>query len=220
MDRRLDMDQTDSPARRGPLSRARPPQLKLCGFRCGYGCEEPTEDDGDGGGGGGSDAASETTLIESIGPQGISQRETNQRDHDAHVLDTGSEAQHFTELSEHSDEHGLGRSSSLDVASCASSDRSRGVSAHGSVRMATPGPGIGVWADDQLRHVNRFPLEYYFLQSPLRLSAQYEHCRGDSLSHLVNPDRPLRVYILEDVCIEYMVGHRDVLVPRMGNSDS
>lgn len=222
MDRRLDMNHTGSLAGGGAISGNRPPQLKLCGFRCGYGCEEPTDDDGDGGG---SDAGSEKTYVESV-VQADSRLQANYGDHDDRggfgeertnvvLLETGSEDQHLSELSEHSDEDPSAMSSSLEVGSCASSDQSRAVSNHESVRILTPGPGIGVWVEDQLRHANRFPLEYYFLQTPLRLSAQYEHCRGDSLSHLVVPDRPYSVYMLEDVCIEYAVGHRTILVPQV-----
>ncbi|KAF2847894.1 hypothetical protein T440DRAFT_184660 [Plenodomus tracheiphilus IPT5] len=210
MDRRLVTTQTN-----GETSPDRPPQLKLCGFRCGYGCEEPTDDDGDGGG---SDQGSEATYVESNN-QGDMRLEMNGRDNDqseifgqertnALLLQSGSEDQHHSELVNHPDEDAAGMASSLEVRSCPSSDHSREMSAHGSVRMMTPGPGIGVWAEDRLEHVNRFPLEYYFLQTPLRLSPQYEHCRGDSLSHFIVPDRPLRIYTLENVWFEYVVGHR------------
>lgn len=72
--------------------------------------------------------------------------------------------------------------------------------------MLTPGPGIGIWAEDGcVQRVNEFPLEYHFLQSPLRLSHQNEHCRGDSLSHMIVPDRPLRAYSLEELWLGQVI---------------
>jgi len=44
------------------------------------------------------------------------------------------------------------------------------------VRCGSPGPGIGTWAN------------YYFVQSPLRLTAQRKYCRGLVTAHLVVHD--------------------------------
>ncbi|KAI8939963.1 hypothetical protein NX059_003688 [Plenodomus lindquistii] len=224
MDRHSDTNHTENLLGRGPTSPDRPPQLKLCGFRCGYGCEEPADDDG---GGGESDAGSEATYVESNN-EGEPRLQTHyggrpncgrlgEARTDVVVSErTGSEDEHLRELSEDSGEDGSGIASSMEVRSSASSDRSRAASAQGTVRMLTPGPGIGDWTNDPLRRVNRFPLAYYFLQTPLRLSPQYEHCRGDSLSHLIVPDRPLRPYTLEEFWIVSIVEPRGILAREIG----
>jgi len=182
----------------------RPPlPLSLCGYRCGYGCEEPLYDDSDGSGGG-SEAGTDTTYVDYD-----VERNSMTDIHHAHneddqiageqtsvvLLEAGPEAQHGSELSEHSNEDYTGYMVSLDVGPCSSRSLSRAASSRGSVRVLTPGPGIGVWAEDgRVEHVNRLPLEYHFLQKPLRLSPQYQDCRGNFLSHMIVPDRPLRAY--------------------------
>lgn len=66
--------------------------------------------------------------------------------------------------------------------------RSNAISDHGSLRIMSPGPGIGalfvsdgVW-DEEVE------LVYYFDVRPLRLSAEYEHARGKAVEHLLMPD--------------------------------
>jgi len=46
--------------------------------------------------------------------------------------------------------------------------------------------GVGSW--DVHNEADRFPPEYHFLATPLRLSPQYEHCRGLPVSHMVVQD--------------------------------
>lgn len=46
--------------------------------------------------------------------------------------------------------------------------------------------GVGDWARVKTDEARRFSGKHYFRQSPLRLSPQYEHCRGNA--HMVIPD--------------------------------
>jgi len=205
----------ESPHERGAetVSPDRPPQLKWmnCGYRCGWGCEVPSDDDSDGGG---SDRETVSTLVE-LDAEGsplmdphdgdVEERETyDGRFESVIVIEHGSEDRHLSQLSLHLVEDDSEIADSLEVESCTTSDHSRAVSAHGSVGFTSPGPGIGVWTeDDQAHRACMFPPEYHFLRTPLRLSPQYEHCRGDPLSHRIVPDRILVPFAFDEIGTEY-----------------
>jgi hypothetical protein len=77
-------------------------------------------------------------------------------------------------------------SASMQVEPCVTTDHSPEASTSGSARNGSR--EISYWIPG-LPGTTQLPFAYYFLDSPLRLSPQYEHCRGDSTSHLVVPDR-------------------------------
>jgi hypothetical protein len=87
-------------------------------------------------------------------------------------------------------------SGSLIVEPCVTADNSPVPSAGGSARSRSPDPGVLYWITS-MPIATPLPLEYHFLQTPLRLSPQYEHCRGDPASHLVVPDRSPLWYLVE-----------------------
>ena len=63
---------------------------------------------------------------------------------------------------------------------------SNAISGHGSLRMLSPGPGIGaLFVSDGIEDVE---FVYYFDRRPLRLSAEYEHARGKAVEHSLIPD--------------------------------
>jgi hypothetical protein len=63
---------------------------------------------------------------------------------------------------------------------------SNAISDHGSLRMMSPGPGIGaLFVSDGTEDIE---FVYYFDRRPLRLSAEYEHARGKAAEHSLIPD--------------------------------
>ncbi|XP_014555575.1 hypothetical protein COCVIDRAFT_16892 [Bipolaris victoriae FI3] len=151
------------------VSPERPPQLKArnCNYDCGYGCTKESDDEGGGAESDGNTLVGEEEEEESGGESGdLSGSEESMPDSGASVSDgTGSE---FS-------------SSSMVVELASSGDCSR---ASSPARSLTPGPGNSTL----LVGLMRVPIRYYFLQTPLRLSVQIEHCRGDPGSPLV-PER-------------------------------
>lgn len=191
----------------GTVSPDRPPQLKKwrnCGFPCGLGCEAPSDDDNDGGE---SDAASETTWVGSDS-EGAFPAGRDVGTYDSHsAFDFGTTASvrggdgfEGREPSSSSARDSIEAMNASAAGSRSTGDRSRATSAHQSVvGIMTPGPGIGLWAEGhQGNRVDRFPLEYHFLRSPLWLSPQYEHCRGDPMYHRVIPDRSVAMHVSEE----------------------
>lgn len=175
------------------VSPDRPPQWKWqnCGYRCGWGCEEPGEDEGDGGG---SDNETVSTLVDTDDEESpvVELQNEELQNHEVYqqadllhqngldVEDTGvvvllsgspSEYEDVSTRS-HSPQDYDDMSESLEVGPCATGDHSTVVSGRGSVGRRSPGPGI----EYILMEIPHFPPAYYFLETPLRLSPQYEHC--------------------------------------------
>jgi hypothetical protein len=187
------------------VSANRPPQFKesTCGYRCGWGCCEP-----DGGGDSESDAA--PTLIgsedEDEVPEGNTMRagldashhSGSHNDRDAVPIVLVNDFEESLQLNQHLFAHGdtiapsrlnwdydesvnsLGNQAGSEPHSSAASDRRS---------TGSPSPygwdtGIGGWTEDS--NANRLP--GYFCVTPLRLSAQFEHCRGPVASHMVIQD--------------------------------
>jgi hypothetical protein len=105
-------------------------------------------------------------------------------------------------------------SESLQVGPCATTDHSPEASAAGSTRNRSPDPGIPYWTAG-LPVATELPLEYYFLQTPLRLSPQYEHCRGNPASHLVVQDRPSLQFLMEQTWRVYAPAYGYVSPPQL-----
>lgn len=155
----------------------RPPQYneRNCGYRCGEGCEKPC-DEADGGGGSESDS---DTAVDSISASdrvrtspplqedvdGSSPISEQMRDGQLELSDSFEDYDELVEISSNENFSGT----------C--SRATSGSRSAGTLSPMSPGPGIGRWAP-----------EYYFLVTPLRLSPQYEHCRGHQSSHLVARD--------------------------------
>ncbi|EOA86355.1 uncharacterized protein SETTUDRAFT_169142, partial [Exserohilum turcica Et28A] len=94
-------------------------------------------------------------------------------------------------------------------------EHSPAISRSGSARSSSPNPGVVYWISS-MRVASPLPISYHFLQTPLRLSPQFEHCRGDPASHLVVPDRCRLAYMMEQLAREYAPAHRSVSPPRFG----
>jgi hypothetical protein len=185
-------------------SRSRPPQYNArnCGYDCGYGC---TKDEG-----GGADTDAETAVgEEENGPS-----DTETQNHDSRESeDSVSLASSTTAASDGMglqlswfQEESEGMSASMVVEPNSSGNHSP-VPTSGSPRSLSPIP----W-------VFTIPVAspYYFLQTPLRLSPQYEDCRGDPASHLVVPDRSRLSYMMEQLAREYAPAYRNVSPPSFG----
>ena len=140
-----------------------------CGYRCGLGCEEPSDEDGEGGTDGGrSDDGTAPTLIGSDdgrGPMSISHNDDDDEEFyddqlfqdarssfsldpdeqpmDLLLLENGSENELLSQFNGPVpvDNHAL--ADSLAVDSCPTDDHSRALSVRGSVGMISPGPAIG-----------------------------------------------------------------------------
>ncbi|RMZ66649.1 hypothetical protein GMOD_00002006 [Pyrenophora seminiperda CCB06] len=195
-------------ATRDKLSPNRPPQFNFrnCGYDCGLGCQKASDDEGDGGGSErssergnetGSEGGSDDTTAVDDNDNGYLIAEWQSEDGDAEAAEDRQENMSNPNAAEH-DAAAIAQSSSpgeydamsesLVVEPCVTSDHSPMSSVGGSVRSLSPNPGILYWITN-MRPVSPLPFEYHFLHTPLRLSPQYEHCRGDPASHLVGPDR-------------------------------
>lgn len=194
----------------------RPPQFNesSCGYRCGWGCCEPKGGDDDGGGsqsdvptlvnyGGDDDMAfslpdadhnahqrAEVGVVEDLGEtaQPIAYVENNMHRHQIVIVDED------TSLSSH-------QYQSLDEADSLENEASSGphsvVAFDGrSVEFIMPDELIGIrdWIEDfpldypEVNEAGQVPSNTLFHVAPLRLSFQYEHCRGNPYSHMVVQD--------------------------------
>jgi hypothetical protein len=192
------------------VSSDRPPQFNgsNCGYRCGWGCCEPRGGDDDGGGSG-SDAT--PTLIGSDDDIGVvdlpwqnedpyelrpsDSNESPTRGGAPVVLVDGSEEHLQFHRFLHTQRDLFASSAvnqhhnELDSLQNEATTRSHSSAASeaGSVLSVSHDgliAGIGTWDDES--EVEHFP--GFFRKTPLRLSPQYEHCRGPSMSHLVTQD--------------------------------
>jgi hypothetical protein len=196
------------------VSATRPPQFNEsnCGYRCGWGCCEP-----DGGGGGDSESDSTPTLIgsgsgsEDEAMEGMVLREgyeaarsNDSRNNEVVHRDAGPVvAMHdfgeSSELNQHVSASRVPMSPpqmnwdydesesqySLEN-QVGSESHSSAVSGQRSIGSTSPRglDYIGVWTNES--KPDRFP--GYFSVTPLRLSAQFEHCRGPVAAHMVSRD--------------------------------
>ncbi|OWY43769.1 hypothetical protein AA0119_g7218 [Alternaria tenuissima] len=179
----------------------RPPQFnwRNCGYDCGEGCEKPSEDEG---GAGVSDEETAVDADEDQSSMTESQDEDVGMAHDINDSTTGSSDQDPTDCI-NTVVYGQPPEGSLIVEPCVTADHSPFAhspvtSTGGSTRSRSPDPGILYWISS-MSFATPLPIgiEYHFLQTPLRLSPQYEHCRGDPASHLVVPDRSPLWYLVE-----------------------
>ena len=97
---------------------------------------------------------------------------------DVHLLGNDSENEYLDQLNLSSNQNGV--MDNLTIESRTTDDQSM-MSASERVEITSPGPEIGSWMENEYRR--RLPTEYHFLQTPLRLSPQYEHCRGSPGLH-------------------------------------
>jgi hypothetical protein len=166
----------------------RPPQFnwRNCGYDCGEGCEKASEDDG---GGGVSDDETAVDTDEERYLMTTAQEEGTRVFQDVDDAATESSGLDQTDYAAMSD--------SMVVEPCVTTDHSPAASAGGSARSRSPDPGVLYWVTHSMPVATPLPIEYFFLQTPLRLSPQYEHCRGDPASHLVLPDRSPLWYLME-----------------------
>ncbi|KNG48015.1 hypothetical protein DDE82_002280 [Stemphylium lycopersici] len=195
----------------------RPPQFneRNCGYDCGYGCEKASEDEA---GGGYSD---EETVVEDTNEDMLSNAEF-QSESDGEMQDLSS-SQGSMPISDGVDwdetcnqlPDANNMSASLMVEPFSPADHSPPASISGSARSVSPNPGVVYWVTS-LRVATPLPMSYHFLQTPLRLSPQLEHCRGDPTSHLVVPDRSALSYVMEQLAREYAPGYGHVSPPRFG----
>ncbi len=98
----------------------------------------------------------------------------------AFLLESDSENEHIDQHNPINNQSDL--MDSLAVESRATDDQSMMRSVSGGVEITSPGPGIGSWTENEPYRA-RLPTEYHFLRTPLRLSPQYEHCRGTPMAH-------------------------------------
>lgn len=195
----------------------RPPQFneRNCGYDCGYGCEKASEDEG---GGGYSD---EETVVDDTNEDRLSNVE-RQSESDGEMQDLSS-SQGSMSISDGVDWDEMddqlpdanNMSASLIVEPLSPADHSPPASISSSARSVSPNPGIMYWVTS-LRVATPLPMSYHFLQTPLRLSPQLEHCRGDPTSHLVVPDRSALSYVMEQLAREYAPAYGHVSPPRFG----
>lgn len=195
----------------------RPPQFNArnCGYDCGYGCSKDE--------GGGAESDEETAIgeEENVPSYAEAHDEDSRESEDL----SGSQASMPNSSTAASDGTGLQLSSSqeLDGSMSASivvepispGDHSPISPASGSVRSVSPNPGVVYWISS-MRVASPLPIRYYFLKTPLRLSPQFEHCRGDPASHLVVPDRSRLSYMMEQLAREYAPAYRNVSPPSFG----
>ncbi|KAH8733100.1 hypothetical protein GQ44DRAFT_696926 [Phaeosphaeriaceae sp. PMI808] len=191
------------------LSRNRPPQFKdlNCGYRCGWGCCEPC-------GEGGADSESDCTptLVGSVEEEAMAMAmeafllhediEMSPPEIIGGAEDTLPIASNDMDDSQHlwsvtvdqvsiapppsTQDHDESLDSLENEASSGGCDRPS--SDARSVKLLPPtgwDAGIGFWGHPV---ADRFSLDYHFLAKPLRLSPQYEHCRGAAVSHMVAQD--------------------------------
>jgi len=209
-----DDNNTGGPSNQAKLDSSspdRPPQYNFrnCGYDCGLGCKKAVEDEGGGGSsekgierGSDGDSDGDSDAVTAVGEDenGYLIAEWQGEDGDAGATDDSEENMSNSDIAEDDTAGRLSSqgdydamSESLVVEPCATRDHSPVASVGGSVRSLSPNPGIIYWPASPL------PVEYHFLHTPLRLSPQYEHCRGDPASHLVGPDRSTSFYLIEQV---------------------
>ncbi|KAF1837516.1 hypothetical protein BDW02DRAFT_130507 [Decorospora gaudefroyi] len=195
------------------VSRERPPQFnwKNCGYDCGEGCEKVTEDEGDGG----SDDETAVDLEEVRTSAATSHSgDTRNEDHpgtSSHE-DQSLRVAHWEGSSSPLDDS----SGSLQVGLYTHTDRSPELSPGSSARTRSPDPGMSYWtAGLTLPVASELPFRYFFLQTPLRLSPQYEHCRGEPASHLVVRDRTSLSFLMEQTWRGYTPAYGYISPPRV-----
>ena len=196
------------------LSRNRPPQFNArnCGYDCGYGCSKDE--------GGGAESEEETAVGEEENVPSYAEVQDGDSRESEDL--SGSQASMPNSSTAASDGTGLEWSSSQDLDGSMSAsmlvepvspgDHSPGFPASGSVRSVSPNPGIVYWISST-GVASPLPISYYFLQTPLRLSPQLEHCRGDPAFHLVVPDRSRLSYMMDQLAREYAPAYRNVSPP-------
>jgi hypothetical protein len=194
------------------VSAKRPPQFNesTCGYRCGWGCCEPQGGDDSGGG---NTSEGTPTLIGSddedamewpVGQDVLDEsrpsdsRSPREIDGETNPLELADDLEQNLQLNRQfltpSNILAPSRSDwncdqSLDSLEARAATRSHGsvASDRRSVRSISPcgwDAGIGDWQD--IHDTN--PIPGYFCVTPLRLSPQYEHCRGLAASHMVTQD--------------------------------
>lgn len=197
-----ELEDNSNQPRPSTVSPDRPPQLKiLCGFRCGLGCDEPGEDDGDGGGSDSGTFSSESTRVEEQSidsnrqSEGFEGRGADSTESQIFVEEPDLDrSQHLSDGTSQSFIDHDDTTSSLSVEPPASGDQSSVTSSHISCGIISVGPGILDWREMVSEATVGYflgsptPTVNYFLGSPLRLSPQYEHCRGKAASHLIVKD--------------------------------
>jgi hypothetical protein len=173
-------------------SPARPPQYKWwnCNYDCGLGCKKAKDDEGEGGG----DDSDDQTVV-------------NSENTTTHSLDLDP-----ADLDDTPQNHVSG---SQVVEPSVTADHSPVASAGGSARSCSPGLETSHTVRG-MQVATPIPFEYFFLRTPLRLSAQSEHCRGDPASHLVAPDRSLLYYLMERSLHGYTPGYGYMSPPSAG----
>lgn len=185
------------------LSRNRPPQYNTrnCGYDCGYGCTKEK------GGGAESDEETAVDVDENVPSDAETWNEDSRESEDL----SASQVSLLSSRTTASDGTGLQLSSSHEsedmsasmVVEPNSSGNHTPAPPSGSARSLSPIPWIIMPVASPL------PIRYYFLQTPLRLSPQYEDCRGD-------PDRSRLSYMKEQPAREYAPAYRNVSPPSFG----
>jgi len=191
-----------------------------CGYRCGWGCEEPVQEpieepmlEEDDGGTSDSETAvdpeeeymarleHEDIEIEAdqaglLGPSVLDQERADV----VLFLHAWDEFNNNETLSD-----------DLEVEPCITRHPSTAPSSGGSV-----GPMSPILAFEEATRglpVLQLSGQYYFRRTPLRLSPQYEHCRGDPASHLVVQDRDQFPPPAEETWRGYTPGYGYVVRP-------
>lgn len=204
------------------ISPNRPPQFKesTCGYRCGWGCCEPSDADGDSDGGG-IDSEAGTTLLGNEEqnmrmrrnpiqrnfvvrgtprPEGLPILGEIERQTGMVILANGyderasNQESSFAPSTRMQEWDGTGNSVSEPrsgyLSSRHSNARTRGMPSPMSLEF-----NISNWIED---HAALFPLEYYFSEPPLRLSPQDGPSRGHLVSGRASHDDESMSDILED----------------------
>ncbi|EUC50984.1 hypothetical protein COCMIDRAFT_60894, partial [Bipolaris oryzae ATCC 44560] len=171
----------------------RPPQFNArnCNFDCDSGCNKDSDDEG-----GGAEMDGQTVIgeEENVHSDAEAQDESGGESEDLRgseefMPDSGESASDGTGSEFLSSLETGDMSVSMVVEPASSGDRSPVICASVPARSLSSNPGNTILLAGLMRVPSPLPMSYYFLQKPLRLSAQIEHCRGDPASHLVAPDR-------------------------------
>lgn len=146
-----------------------PPKAWNCRYDCGFGCEKASDDEG-----GGADS-DEATAIGDEEENMASEAET--QDEGEEVGDADSSQMSRSDLDAAAWTQGSDASMVVEPG-----EHSPAISTSGSIRSASPNPGVAYWvAHMRYAAASPVPRNYHFLQTPLRLSPQLEHCRGDPM---------------------------------------
>jgi hypothetical protein len=193
------------------ISPNRPPQYNSdCGYHCGWGCE-PRGEDGEGGD---HESNTTTTLVgsedesmEELHPRenfraslsvNWSVSERNQTETGSIMIMDGIESSYHLSryivsrddpnIYSHSQQSYGESINSLENEASSGPHSSAASDARSNGTMSPTGllAGAGTW--DERNEADRFPLEHHFLVRPLRLSPQFEHCRGNPIFHKVAQD--------------------------------